>query len=68
MNFFTRVFQSIFSNIELIKIINHPDGSLKWIYTVSVFRPFLLLREKVRDFSSAFLYVQSALTRQLHTG
>ena len=36
---------------------------IRWIYTISVFRPFLsvfftffLLREKVWDFSSAFLY------------
>ena len=30
---------------------------LRWIYAVSVFRPFLLLREKICKFSPAFLYV-----------
>ena len=48
--------------------------TLRWIYTVSVFCPFftfLLLREKVCAFSSAFLYVQIVrirLTRLSHTG
>ena len=31
--------------------------NLTWIYAVFVFRPFLFLRKKACNFSSAFLYV-----------